>query len=67
LVANKALARKLAAMFWRLMVHGIDFVELGLKQYQARAALSEQRLIRKLALRHGLQLVPNPTPIKVPG
>ena len=54
-------------MFWRLMVHGIDFVELGLKQYQARAALSEQRLIRKLALRHGLQLVPNPTPIKVPG
>jgi transposase len=67
LVANKALARKLAAMFWRLMVHGIDFVELGLKQYQARAALSEQRLLRKLALRHGLQLVPNPTSVKVPG
>jgi transposase len=67
LVANKALARKLAAMFWRLMVHGIDFVELGLQQYQARAALSEQRLLRKLARSHGLQLVPNPTPVKVPG
>lgn len=58
LVANKALARKLAAMFWRVMVHGIEYVEQGLKQYQARAAQSEQRVLRKLALKHGLQLVP---------
>jgi hypothetical protein len=58
LVANKALARKLAAMFWRVMVHGIEYVEHGLKHYQARAALSEQRVLRKLALKHGLELVP---------
>lgn len=58
LVANKALARKLAAMFWRLMVHGIDYVEEGLKKYQARAALSEQRVLAKLAHKHGLHLVP---------
>ena len=58
LVANKALARKLAAMFWRVMVHGIEYVEQGLKHYQARAALSEQRVLRKLALKHGLELVP---------
>jgi hypothetical protein len=57
LVANKALARKLAAMFWRVMVHGIEYVEQGLKHYQARAALSEQRVLRKLALKHGLELV----------
>jgi transposase len=58
LVANKALARKLAAMFWRIMVHGVAYVEQGLKKYQARAALSEQRLLQKLARKHGLQLNP---------
>ena len=32
LVANLALARKLAELFWRLMVHGRAYVEEGLKQ-----------------------------------
>lgn len=59
LVANKALARKLAAMFWRMMVHGVDYVEQGLKVYQARAALSEQRVLAKLAHKHGMKLVPS--------
>lgn len=58
LVANKALARKLAVMFWRMMVHGVHYVEQGLKKYQARAALSEQRVLAKLARKHGLQLQP---------
>jgi len=58
LVANKALARKLAAMFWRVMVHGVDYAEQGLHKYQARAALSEQRVLSKLARKHGMQLVP---------
>ena len=61
LVANKALARKLAIMFWRIMVHGLEYVEHGLKQYEARAQLSEQRLLAKLARKHGLQLVATPT------
>ena len=34
LVANKALARKLAAMFWRVMVHGTCYVERGLQYYE---------------------------------
>jgi transposase len=62
LVANKAVARKLAAMFWRVMVHGADYVEQGIKAYQARAALSEQRLLSKLARKHGLALVSAATP-----
>jgi transposase len=59
LVANKALARKLAVMFWRIMVHGVQYVEQGLKKYQARAALSEQRVLQKLARKHGMQLLPS--------
>jgi transposase len=58
LVANKALARKLAALFWRVMVHGVAYVEEGLKNYQARVVQTEQRLLRKLARKHRLQLVP---------
>jgi transposase len=58
LVANKALARKIAVLFWGTMVHGLDYVEHGLQKYQARAALSEQRLLNKLARKHGMQLIP---------
>jgi len=58
LVANKALARKIAVMFWRMMVHGKDYVEYGLKKYTERAAQSEQSLLRKLARKHGMTLVP---------
>jgi transposase len=63
LVANKALARKLAAMFWRMMVHGVEYVEQGLQKYQVRAALSEQRVLQKLARKHGMQLVPQPSAV----
>jgi transposase len=58
LVANKALARKLAALFWRIMVHGLAYAEQGLKKYESRVALTQQRVLRKLARKHGLQLVP---------
>jgi transposase len=62
LVANKALARKLAATFWRVMVHGVEYVEQGLQKYQERAAMSEKRVLAKLARKHGLQLVPTAQP-----
>jgi transposase len=62
LVAMKALARKLAVMFWRTMVHGTDYVEEGLKRYQERASLSEQRVLAKLARKHGMQLTPTCAP-----
>ena len=68
LVANKALARKLAALFWQVMVHGIAYVEHGLKKYDARVSLTEQRVLRKLARKHGLRLIPeNLNPATVPG
>jgi transposase len=60
LVANQALARKLAALFWRLMVHGKDYVEEGLKKYENKVAETESRWLRKLAGKHGLVLLPKP-------
>lgn len=56
LIANKALARKIAAMFWQLMVHGATYVEEGLKKYQTRVLETEQFVLRKLARKHGFIL-----------
>jgi hypothetical protein len=58
LVANLALARKLAELFWRLMVHGITYVEQGLKKYEDKVAQTEQRLLQKLARKYGMALQP---------
>ena len=58
LIANIALARKLAELFWRLMVHGIAYVELGLKKYEEKVAQTEQGLLRKLAKKYNLVLQP---------
>lgn len=58
LVANLALARKLAELFWRLMVHGKAYVEQGLKQYEEQVAQTEQRLLQKLARKYNLLLQP---------
>lgn len=54
LVANIALARKLAALFWRVMVKGLDFVEHGLAVYEAKMQEAKQRTIRRLAKELGL-------------
>ena len=61
LVANQALARKLAEMFWRLMVHGRAYVEEGLKKYEERVLQTEQRLLQKLAAKYNLVLQPKTT------
>lgn len=60
LVANQALARKLAALFWRLMVHGKDYVEHGLKKYEDTVLETQKHWLQKLAKQHGLVLSPKP-------
>jgi transposase len=56
LVANKALARKLASLYWRVMVHGLAYVEAGLKKYQEKVMQTEQRVLQKLAAKYGMTL-----------
>jgi transposase len=60
LLANKALARKLAELFWRVMVKGIDFVETGVAQYEAKVLETKRRSLRRLARELGQKIVPNP-------
>lgn len=59
LVANIALARKLAEWFWRLMVHGTDYVEHGLTQYEEQVLETKRRSLNRLAKQLGQLVVPN--------
>ena len=58
LIANIALARKLAELFWRLMVHGMSYLEQGLKKYEEKVAQTEQHLLQKLARKYNMVLQP---------
>ena len=57
-VANKALARKLAAWFWRVMVKGDDYVEKGIADYEAQVRKGKERALRRLASELGQRLMP---------
>ncbi|WP_171016039.1 IS110 family transposase [Ramlibacter sp. 2FC] len=61
-VANVALARKLAVLFWRVMVKGLDFVEHGLANYEVKVLQTKQRALQRLAKQLGQQVVPLPQP-----
>jgi len=58
LIANIALARKLATLFWRVMVKGIDYVEYGLQHYEAKVIEHKHRALKRLARQLGQQVVP---------
>jgi hypothetical protein len=51
LAANLALARKMAQMFWWAMVHGLAYVEQGIKKHEDKVQKTEQAWLRKLARR----------------
>lgn len=48
-VAIKAMARKLAELYWRVMVKGIDYAEKGIKNYEEQLMLNKMKTVRKLA------------------
>ncbi len=56
LLANGALARKLAVWFWRMMVHGTEYVEQGIAQYEERVLETKRRALARLARQLGVIL-----------
>jgi transposase len=63
LIANQALARKLAELYWRTLTHGLAYVEKGMAAYEQGIRLQEQRLLSKLAAKLGFQLTPTSTTV----
>jgi transposase len=58
LIANQALARKLAELYWRTLTKGLVYVEKGLAAYQQHLRQQQQRTLSKLAAKLGFQLTP---------
>lgn len=53
-VANKAVARKLAEQYWRYFVKGTDFVEKGIAEYEKKIREQKEKALHRLA--HELNL-----------
>jgi transposase len=60
--AIKAMARKLAELYWRVMVNGIEYVEIGIKNYEEMLLLKKQKSLVRLAKELNIQL-PTPQPV----
>lgn len=57
LVAVKALARKLAGLYYRVLRYGLEYAEKGLREYEQKYEESQRRLLAKLAAKQGFRLV----------
>lgn len=58
-IAIKATARKLAVLYWRLMVKGLDYTENGIKAYEEKVLLQREKWLAKTAKDLGYQLIHN--------
>jgi len=56
-IAVKAVARKLAIQYWRLMVKGSDYVEKGVEHYEQMLLLQKQKALKRLANELKIEIV----------
>lgn len=57
LVAMKALARKMAQLYYRVLRYGLAYAERGLRAYEQKYAETQQRVLARLAAKQGFKLV----------
>jgi transposase len=57
-VAIVATARKLAVLYWQVMMKGIEYVETGLAKYKEQMAEKSERYLRRQAAKLGFALQP---------
>lgn len=48
-IAIKSMARKLAALYWRVMVKGMEYVEKGIQKYEEQLLAQRHRTLMRLA------------------
>jgi len=58
-IAIKSVARKLASLYWRIMVKGMAFVEEGIKKYEERLLEQKHRSLQRLAKELNVQISSN--------
>lgn len=55
-VAIKAVARKLAILYYKLLTKGLDYVEKGINHYQQKILDNKKRSVKRMAKELGLQV-----------
>lgn len=55
-IAIKAMARKIAVLYWRVMVKGLDYAEKGIRQYEEQLMFNKIKTVNKLAKELNLNL-----------
>ena len=58
-IAVKATARKLAVLYWRLMVKGLEYTEKGIEKYEEKLRLQREKWLTNTARDFGYQLIAN--------
>jgi transposase len=58
-IAIKAMARKLAELYWKVIQVGIDYAEIGLKKYEDQIMQNKRKNIQRLAKELNMQVVVN--------
>lgn len=48
-IAIKAMARKVAILYWRVMVKGVDYAETGIKKYEENLIANKMKTLNRLA------------------
>lgn len=56
-IAIKAVARKIAIQYYNVMVHGLDFVEQGIKHYEKLLLARKHKSLEKLAKELKMQVI----------
>lgn len=57
-VAIKAIARKIACYYYRVMTKGDGFVELGIMKYEENLKEKQKKYLEKMAIKLNMQLIP---------
>jgi transposase len=58
-IAIKSVARKLAVLYWRIMVKGMAFVEEGIKKYEQQLLVQKHKSLERLAKDLNIQIAYN--------
>jgi transposase len=59
-IAIKSMARKLAVLYWRVMVKGLEYVENGIKKYEEQLWAQRHKTLIRLATELNVQVSYNP-------
>ena len=58
-IAIKAMARKIAILYWRVMVKGLDYAEKGIIHYEEQLLLNKMKSFNRLAKELNIEIIGN--------